>query len=78
MQAMREFGLVDEDLCEEISYLGWHFGNETARRWWEYIKPELDPEFAKKVDEALATESTLVNRETLDAMLPPKDEPEKL
>ena len=57
MQAMRELGLVDDDLSEEISYLGWHFGNEIGRRWWGNIKTELDPGFVKKVDEALETEN---------------------
>jgi len=78
MQAMSEFGFVDQDLSEEFSYLEWHLGNEVGRRWWIYYRDffDPDPEFARRVDEVINSGDPERNRNILDAMLPPVNEPE--
>ena len=75
LQKMHELGFADDDWEERIGYLGWHFGNEVGRRWWEYSKGGYPDDFIQTVDEILARNDHTGNRALLDAMRPkPKSE----
>ena len=70
LHRMNELGLADDDWTERVTYLSWHLGNETGRRWWAKYQADSTDELVRAIDDALAENNYRQNQEGLEAMLP--------